>query len=113
MAIAAAGALLEMCVLAALSQRDAYGYVLTQALKQSLGVSESTVYPVVRRLQAARCLEMYDVARDGRNRRYYRITDSGRQSLAALQEDWRGFKDRVDAVLGDVEQALGNGGGDV
>jgi PadR family transcriptional regulator PadR len=105
MAIGATGTLLDLCVLAVVARGDVYGYALTQLLKERLGVSESTVYPVMRRLQAQQCLDMYDVPCDGRNRRYYRLTDSGRTKLDALAGEWAEFKGRVDAILakGDEE----------
>ena len=66
--------LLDACVLAILAKEDTYGYRLTQQIKETLGVSESTLYPVLRRLQKEELLETYDVAVMGRNRRYYRLT---------------------------------------
>lgn len=69
--------LLDACVLAILAKEDTYGYRLTQQIKETLGVSESTLYPVLRRLQKEELLETYDVAVMGRNRRYYRLTDEG------------------------------------
>ena len=58
-------ALLEACVLSVLSKGDTYGYVLTQSMKQVLDISESTLYPVLRRLQKEELLETYDVGGDG------------------------------------------------
>ncbi|MDR0381681.1 MAG: PadR family transcriptional regulator [Oscillospiraceae bacterium] len=99
MMINATGALLDLCVLSVISRGDAYGYALTQRVKQTLDVSESTVYPVMRRLQTQQCLETYDTPHEGRNRRYYRLTDAGRQMLGALGADWEEFKKRVDGIL--------------
>ncbi|MDR1431779.1 MAG: PadR family transcriptional regulator [Propionibacteriaceae bacterium] len=99
MAINATGTLLELCVLAAVAHEDVYGYALTQLLKERLGVSESTIYPVMRRLQTQHCLDMYDVPCDGRNRRYYRLTAAGRQQLDALADEWIDFKERIDTIL--------------
>jgi PadR family transcriptional regulator PadR len=73
MSIQASGALLDACVLSLLAVEDAYGYVLTQRMKIDLGVSESTLYPVMRRLQTEGCLTVYDVPHNGRNRRYYNL----------------------------------------
>ena len=71
-------AMMDACVLATLDKEDTYGYRITQQLSQGLGVSESSLYPVLRRLQKDGCLTTYDVAISGRNRRYYRITPRGR-----------------------------------
>ena len=68
-------ALLEACVLSVLSKGDTYGYVLTQSMKQVLDISESTLYPVLRRLQKNEYLRTYDQPYHGRNRRYYSVTD--------------------------------------
>lgn len=50
-------ALLDACVLAVLDSQDAYGYVLTQSVKQVMDISESTLYPVLRRLQRMGCFQ--------------------------------------------------------
>jgi len=92
-------ALLDVCVLAILSREDAYGYVLTQNVKEILNVSESTLYPVLRRLQKEGYLTVYDQPFDGRNRRYYQITDPGRIQLKELIKQWNEYKEKVDKIL--------------
>ena len=67
--------LLDACVLAILSRGDEYGYRLTQEVKQVMDISESTLYPVLRRLMKSGWLTTYDQPIQGRNRRYYRITE--------------------------------------
>jgi PadR family transcriptional regulator PadR len=99
MTINATGALLDLCVLSIISRGDTYGYALTQDAKQTLGVSESTMYPVMRRLQTQQYLEIYDTPHDGRNRRYYRLTGEGSKVLGELSEEWDEFKKRVDKIL--------------
>lgn len=91
--------LLEACVLAILSQEDTYGYRLTQALTKSLGVSESALYPVLRRLQKDGALTTYDVAISGRNRRYYRLSPHGEQLLEAYRAEWEVYKQSVEEIL--------------
>jgi len=92
-------ALLDACVLAILSREDAYGYVLTQNVKEILSVSESTLYPVLRRLQKENYLTTYDLPYDGRNRRYYQITDTGKSKLSEYQGQWSEYKEKVDKIL--------------
>ena len=92
-------ALLDACLLSILSQKDAYGYSLTQNIKEILNVSESTLYPVLRRLQKDDCLTAYDIPFDGRNRRYYQITDSGRERLNEYLREWDDYKEKVDKLL--------------
>jgi PadR family transcriptional regulator PadR len=100
MAIQVTGTLLDACVLAMLTEGDAYGYSLTQSIRETLEVSESTLYPVMRRLQTDECLTTYDEPHSGRNRRYYKITDRGMEKYRACLEEWDLFKKRIDSILG-------------
>ena len=93
------GVLLDACVLGALSSSPAYGYELTQKAQSLLGVSESTLYPVLRRLLADGLLSSYDEPFDGRNRRYYRITDGGAKTLGRYADGWRSYKETLDIFL--------------
>ena len=97
--IGVAGALLDASVLAIVARGDTYGYALTQQIRERLAVAESTIYPVLRRLQRDGCLWCYDVPTDGRNRRYYACTDLGRRRLAALLAEWQDFKTMLDSLL--------------
>jgi PadR family transcriptional regulator PadR len=100
MAIQAAGELLDGCILSVLTKEDAYGYKLTQNLKEALEVSESTLYPIMRRLQKEECLTAYDEPHSGRNRRYYKITESGHQKLREIMSNWTDFKSKINIFLG-------------
>ena len=95
--------LLETCVLAIVARKDAYGYILTQQVKERLGISESALYPVLRRLQAEGCLAVYDSTYQGRNRRYYAITTEGRTRLAQGREDWTRLRENVEYLLKEDE----------
>ena len=77
MAFTVGAPLLDALVLSVASAEDTYGYKITQDVRSVMTVSESTLYPVLRRLQKDGCLETYDQAFAGRNRRYYRITPQG------------------------------------
>jgi len=92
-------ALLDACVLALLMREDAYGYVLTQNVKEIFDVSESTLYPVLRRLYKENYLTIYDMPFDGRNRRYYQITNPGREKLDVYQSEWGEYKEKIDKLL--------------
>ena len=104
MAFAMGPQLLDSCVLAVLSRGDAYGYVLTQQVKERLDISESTLYPVLRRLQKEQLLTVYDRPYQGRNRRYYAITPVGRTQLERRREEWKHFRDGVDEIMKEDEQ---------
>ena len=96
-------ALLDACVLGVLAGGDAYGYLLTQQMRQVVDISESTLYPVLRRLQKEDCLITYDSPVNGRNRRYYALTDKGRGRYAAYAEEWTRFRSSIDLLLGEKE----------
>jgi PadR family transcriptional regulator PadR len=92
-------ALLDACVLATLNREDTYGYVLTQSVKAVVEISESTLYPVLRRLQKEGWLTTYDQPYSGRLRRYYAITDAGRKALARYRAEWDIYKKQVESML--------------
>lgn len=90
-------ALLDAIVLAVVSkeQEGTYGYRITQDVRSALEVSESTLYPVLRRLQKDECLEVYDRECGGRNRRYYKITEKGRVQLNLYITEWKEYSSRI------------------
>lgn len=94
-------ALLDAIVLAAVSkeQNGTYGYKITQDVRKAIDISESTLYPVLRRLQKEECLEVYDLAIDGRNRRYYRLTETGRAQLRLYKGEWAGYSEKISRIL--------------
>ena len=90
-------ALLDAIVLAVVSKEEegTYGYKITQDVRSVLEVSESTLYPVLRRLQKDECLETYDMAYAGRNRRYYKIQRKGWHSLIFTELNGRTIQPRL------------------
>ena len=94
-------ALLDAIVLAAVSreQNGTYGYKITQDVRKAIEVSESTLYPVLRRLQKDGCLEVYDQQFDGRNRRYYKITARGMAQLNLYQSEWRIYIGKINQIF--------------
>jgi len=91
--------LLDAIVLSVVSENDTYGYKITQEVNNIIGISESTLYPVLRRLQKDNDLEVYDMEYLGRNRRYYRITNKGRILLSLYREEWEMYKEKIDKVF--------------
>ena len=81
--------LLEVCVLAAMLREDTYGYRLIRDLSPSIEISESTLYPILKRLEAARCVEVYTVAHNSRLRKYYSITQTGREKIEEFLREWQ------------------------
>ena len=81
--------LLDVCVLAAIQKEDSYGYQIIKDLKPYVELSESTLYPILRRLETARHLSVYSLPHNGRLRKYYRITPSGLQRIEEFKQEWQ------------------------
>lgn len=94
-------ALLDAIVLAVVSRENegTYGYKITQDVRKAIEVSESTLYPVLRRLQRDECLEVYDRQFDGRNRRYYKVTEKGMVQLNLYREEWKKYSGKINAIF--------------
>mgnify|MGYP003292736781 CR=1 FL=1 len=92
-------ALLDAVVLSVVSQEGTYGYKITQDVRSIMEVSESTLYPVLRRLQKDGFLETYDMEFQGRNRRYYKITSNGMILLDQYRREWISYKKNIDSIL--------------
>lgn len=94
-------ALLDAIVLAVVSGQTegTYGYKITKEVQQLIDVSESTLYPVLRRLHKEECLEIYDKAIDGRNRRYYKLTPKGDAQLNLYKVEWMRYSRKVTTIF--------------
>ena len=94
-------ALLDAIVLAVVSKEaeGTYGYKITQDVRQVLQVSESTLYPVLRRLQKDDCLETYDQEYAGRNRRYYKVTEKGMAQLNLYRIEWKNYSGKISRLF--------------
>ncbi|WP_455620251.1 PadR family transcriptional regulator [Eisenbergiella sp.] len=94
-------ALLDAIVLAVVSKEPegTYGYKITQEVRQVIELSESTLYPVLRRLQKDDCLAVYDMECAGRNRRYYKVTERGLAQLASYEEEWKKYSAKITGMF--------------
>ena len=94
-------ALLDAIVLSVVEKdvEGTYGYRITQDVREVIEISDSTLYPVLRRLQKEECLEVYDMAIDGRNRRYYKITEKGRVQLNLYRGEWAVYSEKIGRIL--------------
>lgn len=81
--------LLDVCVLAAIQYQDSYGYQIIKDMKPYVTISESTLYPILRRLEASEYLTVRSVEHSGRLRKYYHITQAGRDRIADFREEWQ------------------------
>ena len=84
-------ALLDAIVLAVVSREDegTYGYKITQDVRKAIDVSESTLYPILRRLETGAFLTVRSVEHNGRLRKYYHITDAGKARIEEFKEEWK------------------------
>lgn len=94
-------ALLDAIVLSVVSREPegTYGYRITQEVREILEVSESTLYPVLRRLLKEQYLSVYDQEYAGRNRRYYKITEQGMSQLTMYRTEWKCYSEKISKML--------------
>lgn len=81
--------LLEICVLSAIKNEESYGYQIIKDVKPCVEISESTLYPILRRLEAGEFLTVRTAEHNGRLRKYYRITEAGLARLGDFTEEWK------------------------
>ena len=81
--------LLDVCVLAAIRDEDSYGYKIIKDLKPYVELSESTLYTILKRLEAASMLTVRTAEHDGRLRKYYHITAAGLRRIEDFKEEWK------------------------
>lgn len=94
--------LLEVCALAAIRNEDSYGYKIIRDMQPYVEVSESTLYPILRRLETAELLTVYSQEHGGRLRKYYHITEAG---LALFMEEWKEIESIYNFI---VQEEKGN-----
>ncbi len=101
-------ALLDAIVLAAVSREKegTYGYKITQDVREVLDISDSTLYPVLRRLQKDDCLEVYDRAYAGRNRRYYKLTEKGNAQLQLYRIEWKNYSSKISRMFEGIPRSF-------
>ena len=81
--------LLDVCVLAAIQDKESYGYQIIKDIKPYVEISESTLYPILRRLETANLLTVYSLPHNGRLRKYYRITPLGVRRIEDFKAEWK------------------------
>lgn len=93
---------LEICVLTLISKKDMYGYEIVQNISKVIEVNEGTIYPILRRLTKEEYFETYILeSNEGPARKYYKITDKGRENLDRLKNEWNEFVGAVNTFLND------------
>ncbi len=91
---------LELCVLSVLAHKDCYGYELVNEISKRIDISEGTIYPLLRRLRDEGFVTTYlQESVEGPPRKYYRLTDAGRNNERELREEWMQFAQSVSKLL--------------
>ena len=93
--------LLDVCVLAAIKDEDSYGYRIIKDIKPYVEISESTLYPILRRLESAELLTVRTAEHNGRLRKYYRITERGIKRIEDFKEEWKEIISIYKFVIGE------------
>jgi len=96
---------LEACVLAVLEKGDSYGYQLIKDIGSCIDISESTLYPILKRLEAAELLTVYSVEHNSRLRKYYRITEQGKLKIESFKEEWKEVMAVYNFIISQKESA--------
>ena len=91
--------MLDVCVLSVLSRGDSYGYQIVKDVSECVEITESTLYPILKRLETGGCLATYSVAHSGRLRKYYRITPLGKMKIEEFFNDWQELLRIYDFIL--------------
>lgn len=81
--------LLDICVLTAIKNEDSYGYRIVKEISPYVSLSESTLYPILRRLESAELLTVHCAEHNGRLRKYYHITPQGLERIEEFKKDWQ------------------------
>ncbi len=91
--------LIEVCVLAAIEKEPSYGYKIINDLKNIIDLSESTLYPILRRLEASNQLRTFTMDYNGRLRKYYQITDLGKNKIKEFKMEWQEMEDIYNFII--------------
>ncbi len=93
--------ILEVCVLKALQKEDSYGYRIIKDLSPAVTLSESTLYPILKRMEQSRCITEYSVAHNGRLRKYYQLTPQGQKRIDDFLIEWEEVRRAYDFIRGE------------
>ena len=91
--------LIEYLILTIVESQDSYGYEISQTIKLAADIKESTLYPILKKLEKAGFLTTYSQEYQGRNRKYYSITPEGKVQMTHLKKEWCTYKDTIDSII--------------
>lgn len=93
--------IVEMCVLSLMEHKDLYGFEVIDTLSEAIDVNENTVYPILRRLTAQQLFDTYvEQTTLGAPRKYYHLTEKGKDRLTEYRQEWQSFLTGVHKILG-------------
>lgn len=96
--------ILELCVLAVLDKKDCYGYELVNEISKDIEISDGTIYPILRRLSKEGYFTTYlQESTEGPPRKYYRLTELGKETRRKLTDEWETFVNKVNNILKEAD----------
>ena len=91
--------LIEFLILAIIDREDSYGYEISQTIKLAANIKESTLYPILKKLEKAGYMTTYSQEYQGRKRKYYSITSEGKEQLEFLNKEWLTYKETLHGIV--------------
>lgn len=91
--------LIEFLILSIVEKQDSYGYEISQTIKLVAAIKESTLYPILKKLEKSGYLTTYSQEFQGRKRKYYSITEEGKEQLVVLNQEWESYRDTIDGII--------------
>lgn len=91
--------LIEYLILTIVDTQDSYGYEISQTIKMVADIKESTLYPILKKLEKAGFVKTYTQEYQGRKRKYYSITESGKEQMQYLNKEWLSYRDTIDGII--------------
>ena len=91
--------LIEFLILSVVESQDSYGYEISQTVKIVADIKESTLYPILKKLEKNGYLTTSSQEFQGRKRKYYSITDYGKEQLVYLNKEWISYRDTIDGII--------------
>ena len=92
-------ALFEFLILGILDFDDSYGCAIWQAIKLIADIKESTLYPILKKLEKSQYLETYSQEYQGRKRKYYSLTPTGQKQLVSLKKEWELYTSMIKGII--------------
>ena len=91
--------LIEFLILSIIDSQDSYGYEISQTIKIVADIKESTLYPILKKLEKGGYVTTYSQEFQGRKRKYYSITEAGKEQLGFLNREWNSYRDTIDGII--------------